>query len=670
MRLARLFFLLVLPALIWHAPLLSSQPPPSPKKLSPWDLLQYENLTYDNLSTFVMNLMYEETSLLDSLWSVDETAHFIAYLARQGVSKWDTASQEELEHDIAWLLDDNDHSDLENEPYWLFSSQVAQAPIYLTLNDTSRPEILLCKSWVSKKWQKTKKFTKKHGKVIAIAAAVIVIAAVVIVVTNGAATPAVAVAAAASLDNQRDPINKAGEVRFKDDPSPEHEPEPEVRPSNPPITYQPTPEPIPTFTKEEKLALRESFQEKKEILKETLSEELPPEPLNIPPQDQPDYSQSLFDKTREKGAEFLHTLTETATNISKALPLTQGMVGYVIQEHEDQVHEALYHTHEKIDEAFGTNFGYSHTQQGKEEIAHVYDKLGVNLESDPNSVLDLQGKLSPGGVLGAVEKNLPALRNAGAVGTVAGVAAVVGSQMNPVIPLSVEQPTTVYRSTNLSTGQREYISISKELEAKTIEQAKRKNITIEPVEGLKNLPKADATDAERILTNLKDLPPNDPSRASQLKKISAANPQYSTLIEQELATPQPQPSKEGAQTPATSAVTIAPNSSPFNRTSTSSSNFFDHKLPTNPDYLLKNSKWEETSHPLAKERGHRMFENKETGEKLSFDEAKPGEPGHKGKSHWHRYNPNSTGDHDKYLDAQGNPVAKGSHESHLYSPDS
>jgi hypothetical protein len=47
-----------------------------------------------------------------------------------------------------------------------------------------------------------------------------------------------------------------------------------------------------------------------------------------------------------------------------------------------------------------------------------------------------------------------------------------------------------------------------------------------------------------------------------------------------------------------------------------------------------------------------MFENQETGENLSYDESKPGPQGHRGKSHWHRRNPKTTGDHDKYLDTE------------------
>jgi len=48
------------------------------------------------------------------------------------------------------------------------------------------------------------------------------------------------------------------------------------------------------------------------------------------------------------------------------------------------------------------------------------------------------------------------------------------------------------------------------------------------------------------------------------------------------------------------------------------------------------------------------------------DAAKSGTTGHKAQDHWHRYNPDSSGDVDKYLDAKGNPVPDGHPDSHLY----
>lgn len=94
----------------------------------------------------------------------------------------------------------------------------------------------------------------------------------------------------------------------------------------------------------------------------------------------------------------------------------------------------------------------------------------------------------------------------------------------------------------------------------------------------------------------------------------------------------------------------------------------DPTLPKDPDALLDQNGWREVSNPKAKEAGHRTFENTKTGEKLRFDKGKPGQPGHEGLDHWHRENPNSqNGKNDQYLDAQGNPVPRGHHSSHLYS---
>ncbi len=89
------------------------------------------------------------------------------------------------------------------------------------------------------------------------------------------------------------------------------------------------------------------------------------------------------------------------------------------------------------------------------------------------------------------------------------------------------------------------------------------------------------------------------------------------------------------------------------------------RLPKDPGDLLKDPNWQEISHPKAEEKGHRTFENTETGERLRYDEGKPGELGYRGEAHWHRENPNSINRHDEYLDANGNPVPRNSPESHL-----
>jgi RHS repeat-associated protein len=88
-------------------------------------------------------------------------------------------------------------------------------------------------------------------------------------------------------------------------------------------------------------------------------------------------------------------------------------------------------------------------------------------------------------------------------------------------------------------------------------------------------------------------------------------------------------------------------------------------LPKDPNDLKQNG-YSETSHPDAAKAGHRSFENAEKGDKLRFDKGKEGKPGHEGKDHYHRENPDATGKGDAYLDKFGNPVPRGSDASHLY----
>ncbi len=94
----------------------------------------------------------------------------------------------------------------------------------------------------------------------------------------------------------------------------------------------------------------------------------------------------------------------------------------------------------------------------------------------------------------------------------------------------------------------------------------------------------------------------------------------------------------------------------------------DPNYPGSAEDLENHPEWIETSHPNQKDKGHREFTNGKTGEKIRYDQAKPGATGHKGRDHHHRYNPNSTRQDDKYLDPNGNPVGKNDDASHLYPP--
>ena len=87
-------------------------------------------------------------------------------------------------------------------------------------------------------------------------------------------------------------------------------------------------------------------------------------------------------------------------------------------------------------------------------------------------------------------------------------------------------------------------------------------------------------------------------------------------------------------------------------------------LPSHPLELLKGG-WENISHPKATASGHYELKETSTGLKIRFDKKVIGTSGFKGKDHYHIYNPNATGNHNLYLDKEGNPVRKSSTLSHI-----
>ncbi len=89
-----------------------------------------------------------------------------------------------------------------------------------------------------------------------------------------------------------------------------------------------------------------------------------------------------------------------------------------------------------------------------------------------------------------------------------------------------------------------------------------------------------------------------------------------------------------------------------------------HNLPGNPNTLLGDG-WNEISHPSAAAAGTRIFEESESGLRMSFDQGTPGLPGFRGVDHYHIHNPDATSNLDRYLDINGNPVARGSRASHI-----
>ena len=87
-------------------------------------------------------------------------------------------------------------------------------------------------------------------------------------------------------------------------------------------------------------------------------------------------------------------------------------------------------------------------------------------------------------------------------------------------------------------------------------------------------------------------------------------------------------------------------------------------LPSNPMELVNNG-WEDISHPDAANSGHYELKENATGLIIRFDKKVSGASGFRGKDHYHIHNPNATGNHNLYLDKNGNPVRKSSTSSHI-----
>ena len=86
-----------------------------------------------------------------------------------------------------------------------------------------------------------------------------------------------------------------------------------------------------------------------------------------------------------------------------------------------------------------------------------------------------------------------------------------------------------------------------------------------------------------------------------------------------------------------------------------------------PNELSNHPNWKEITHPRQLEAGHRVFENKKTGEFVRFDRGRPNEPGHRRYDHYHRWDQNTP--KGKYYDYEGNLQNKKHDTVHLYPPE-
>lgn len=185
--LSRLFFLLCLPAIILHAPLRAEYIPSNVEStqdysnFSPWDLLNYDTLSYDRILDFVD--MIENTENLENVFTEkqqEEIQGFLIFLMRNGIRDWDIEAKEMLEEDIAWMKgepnnsslayedddDDDEQGEEEYPDYWVSSFKgypgIKILPAVLGVH--KKPEIVLCKGKLAKFWKSVKRASKRHKK--------------------------------------------------------------------------------------------------------------------------------------------------------------------------------------------------------------------------------------------------------------------------------------------------------------------------------------------------------------------------------------------------------------------------------------------------------------------------------------------------------------------------
>ncbi|QVL56904.1 MAG: hypothetical protein KFB93_05830 [Simkaniaceae bacterium] len=401
---SRLFFLLCLPALIWHAPLHSEAPlkvevTEDYRNFSPWDLLKYENLSFDRIMNFIDEVEYGH--VLERCCSEQqflEILDFIIFLVRNGIPSWDTEGKEQLERDIEKLLSDDDDDDDSEEASWWYSNFNGYQDIMITpalFRSYDKPQVMRCKNWFGKEWKKTTKFIKNHKKAVIIAAVVVVAATVIIIATSGAAPPLIAGGAAtagaaggskSSSDDKektRTPVNKPGEVQFGED-------------RNPP------PPPDNSYTGNTPPPLKEAIIKQSEEIKGELSEIIPDEALNITKKDEPSFWGSATDKAKKTGAHITHEVYETVTDQLEIIPQVSGAFSDILpdplkntdpfdKDPREAYHEKVEAGHEKIDEIFGTDQSDMYAAEGKA----ARGELTTGMLPPPGSIGNTKKSVNP-----------------------------------------------------------------------------------------------------------------------------------------------------------------------------------------------------------------------------------------------------------------------------------
>ncbi|MFI5334208.1 MAG: tetratricopeptide repeat protein [Chlamydiales bacterium] len=166
------------------------------EQIVPPKALKLDALSYDEILTLLSEMESGELEERCSPEDLENVAMYISYLAVQGVLP------NEVELSCALGSDIQDVLFQESSPYVYARSFDLGTDYVLVPALPGERNVILCKSWLHKKWDQVKKFAKKHKKEIIIGAAVVVAAATVVGIVTAVTAGGAAAAGAAATDGE------------------------------------------------------------------------------------------------------------------------------------------------------------------------------------------------------------------------------------------------------------------------------------------------------------------------------------------------------------------------------------------------------------------------------------------------------------------------------------
>jgi hypothetical protein len=317
-------------------------------------------LSYDNVINLIGDLEDGELEKRCNEGDLERINHFLANLAAQGVLPNEPEEEFILQNDIQELL----HG--EESPYQ-YSFSLGQGNDYVIIPGIfyGQEEIVLCKSWIQKKWEQTKKFVKKHKKAIIIGA-VVVVATVVVVGVVAAASAAGAAAAGAAASGSDSDKDEKDKLKAKDEQQPT------------PASTPPADSSHAMSVANEAPILKSVIQERVSNFKETVAEEQ----LYTSDQSIGHEDAALGEKARNLGAALAHQTLDGISELTSCIPqLLEEIkdIGYrILPESLRHSQDAVEITpienfnsliaagHEKIDQVFSTDQACLYTNEAKE----------------------------------------------------------------------------------------------------------------------------------------------------------------------------------------------------------------------------------------------------------------------------------------------------------------